>query len=231
MTVNVDGHHVQEALLGLQSSGGLHNGRWRTVVHIYQSRPLTFQRLEATYMMQTNSKLILLLTVAWMLFVFSCRDRIGHGATDYPDSLLVYPGAKVVNFSKYKGTDQLTYRVNEKYPASAVIAWISQQLQAKGWKPLPYDFLNPDLPSSHVGGWTRFIDGRQATRYIVHGWGADWKDRTENIVHYGLRYRYPESGDPNLTDLEVVVIYTPAPLAKQGQEAGQKLREEFEKKQ
>jgi hypothetical protein len=138
---------------------------------------------------------------------------------------MVYSGARDVKFSKYKGTDQLTYRVSEKFPASALIDWISAQLQVKGWEPLLYDFLNPDLPSSPVTGWTKFVDARQAVRYIVNGWGADWKDHAENIVHYGLRYRYPESGDPNLTDLEVVVIYTPALLAKQGQEAARKFME------
>lgn len=182
-------------------------------------------------MMKGNSKVNLLLTALWINFVFGCNQRADHSTAKYSDSLIVYSGAKDVKFSKYAGTDVLTYRVHEKFPASGIIGWISHKLEEKGWKPLTNSYLNPDTPSSHVKGWVKFIDATEATRHLVHQWDADWKERSENIVTYVFQYKYPESGNPNLTDLKVTAIYTPAPLAKQGREAAQKFVEEYYKEQ
>ncbi len=187
--------------------------------------------LDAAYMIRHSSRVILLMTALSVSLVFGCNQQQGQSKGEYSDSLIVHPRANDVRFSKHKGTDQLTYRVEEKFPASDVIGWISKKLRENGWEALAYHYLSPHLLSSHVKGWTKFIDATKSTKQIVHSWAAEWKDRSENVVHYALQYRYPEDGNPNLTELEVIAVYTPARLARQGQDAARKLQEEFSRQQ
>jgi hypothetical protein len=177
-------------------------------------------------MVIVRPKLVFLLAIAICggLF-FSCRGAVGHNPSGYSDALISYPGAKDVKFFEQNGTTQLIYEVEAKFPASGLIGRISYELEEKGWQALTYDYLNPDLPSSQVQGWTKFIDATKPTEQIVHQWLGDWKDDSENIVRYAFRYGYPKDGAPNLTDLEVSAIYIPAALAKQGQEAVGKFKE------
>jgi len=174
---------------------------------------------------------ILLMAVLSTGFIFGCSEPVGPSVAEHSDSLIVHPGAKNVKFFKHKGTDQLAYQLNEKYPASVVIGSISKKLEEKGWKPLPYSYLDPQLPSAHVEGWRKFVDATKPTEQIVHSWAADWTDRSENIVTYMFAYKYPKDAKPNLENLEVIAIYTPAALAKQGREAFQKFKEEFDRQQ
>jgi hypothetical protein len=174
--------------------------------------------------------IISLLTVVSLLLLASCSQRVDSGTAEYSRSLIVAPRAKDVKFSKYKGADQLTYRVDEKFPATKVIGTISKTLEGTGWTPLKNDFFNPDLPSSLVTGWTKFTDSTRTTTEVVHSWAADWKDSSQNIVRYTMQYRYPENGQPNLTQLEVTATYMPEPLAKQGLEAARKLKEQAKTK-
>jgi len=173
-----------------------------------------------------SSKISLVLAVlVFGIWPYGCGRGASSTSSEYAAALLAHPQAKDVEFFKRDGTDQLTYRLEEKFPASGIIGWTSQKLREMGWEPLSYDYLNPHLPSSHVKGWDKFGDATRPTEYTVHQWGADWKDRSENIVRYVFRYSYPRGGPPNLTDLEVTAVYIPAPLAKQNLEAAQKFRE------
>ncbi len=141
-------------------------------------------------------------------------SQCASNQSDYADALLVHPRAKDIKFSKYEGSDQLHYQVVETFPAAGIIGWLSNKLGENGWEPLTHDFLNPHLSPSDVKRWTDFVDATGPTQYIVHQWGGDWKDRSDNIVRYVLRYTYPRGGTPNLTDLEVSAVYIPALLAK-----------------
>ena len=130
----------------------------------------------------------------------------------------MYPHAKDVWSGKLRGTTQLTYRVQAKFPASGVIGWISYKLDAGGWEALTYDFLTPKHPSSQVQGWEQFIDATGPALQCVHQWLGDWKDSFGDIVRYTFRYRYPEGGAPDLVDLQVLAVYIPAFLAAQPHE-------------
>lgn len=182
-------------------------------------------------MMKGKGKVILLLSALSISFVLGCNQRAGRSTAKYSPSLMVYSGATDVKYFKYEGTDQLSYRVNVQFPASGVIGWLSFKLEEKGWEPLTHDYLNPHLSSSHVKGWEKFVDATKPNEYIVHQWLADWKDRSENIVRYAFHYRYPKGENPNLKDLEVSAVYTPAPLAKQSLEAARKFKEQLERGQ
>ena len=173
-----------------------------------------------------SSKIIFVLAVLVSgIWPYGCGRSASSTSSEYAAALLAHPQAKDVEFSKHEGTDQLTYRLEEKFPASSIIGWTSLKLKEMEWEPLTYDYLNPNLPSSHINGWAEFIDGTGPTEQIVHQWLADWKDRSENIVRYAFHYRYPKGGGPNLTKLEVSAVYIPAPLAKESLEAAQKFRE------
>jgi len=104
----------------------------------------------------------------------------------------------------------VAYALTEKHPASNAIQQISSRLKALGWTPLQDDWLNPGLPSSHVRGWTDFVDGTTTPMHHVHQWGAQWQDKSGNIVGYTLRYSYPESGTPDLQSLWINVSWYPA---------------------
>lgn len=62
------------------------------------------------------------------------------------------------------GSYSVAYSLNEKYPASNAIQQISAELEAIGWTPLKEDWLNPGMPSSHIRGWTDFVDGTTTPR-------------------------------------------------------------------
>jgi hypothetical protein len=146
--------------------------------------------------------------------------------SEYPDALLLYPGAKEVSSGKRGGTDQLTYHVKERLPASGVIDWISAELRSQNWKPLPYDSLEPNNASvaSQVRGWHPFIDSTGLG--CVQQWLGDWRDSSGNVVRYVFRYKLPKGCAPESDDLEVLAVYIPAPFVKQGQEDFKKFKQE-----
>lgn len=150
------------------------------------------------------------------------------GASEHSDALVLYPGATEVSSGKRGGTDQLTYHVKERLPASGVIDWISAELWRQKWKPLPYDVMQPDNASagSQLRGWHPFIDATGSTQQCVQQWSGYWKDSSGNVVLYMFRYKLAEDCAPDSDDLEVFATYIPAPLVKQGQEDFKKYKQE-----
>jgi hypothetical protein len=157
------------------------------------------------------------------------RTRVASaGASEHPDALLVYPCAKQISWGKFAGTDQLTYHVKERLPASDVIDWISAKLWGKSWRPLPYDSMEPDNASvaSQMRGWHPFLDSTGLG--CVQQWMGDWRDSSGNVVRYAFRYKLAKDCAPDSDDLEVFADYIPAPLVKQGQEEVKKYRQQPE---
>jgi hypothetical protein len=98
-------------------------------------------RLRQVLPMCSNSKffiLSLLLLGLCVPCIFGCRERTNQGVAGHPDCLIVTPKANDVKFTKHKGTDQVTYRVREEFPAKNLLAFVSHQLQENRWEPLPY---------------------------------------------------------------------------------------------
>lgn len=119
--------------------------------------------------------------------------------------LVVLDGAQEVRRFR-RGNDEsfyVTYLLAESHPAVNAIKQISSRLQALGWKPLLEDFLNPGLPSSHVRGWTQFLDATTQPNREIQQWFAQWQDASGNIVSYTLRYSYPSKGKPDVVTLTV----------------------------
>ena len=133
---------------------------------------------------------------------------------EYSASLVVAPSAKSPKYLKYQDErQQVVYATKSEYPAEDVLSFISTELRERGWKPLPHDFLNPDIPSSHQRGWTFFEDHTQKPSTGVYAWIADWENGSHDIVVYALRYESPDNSTRNLRNLQVLALFIPAEIA------------------
>ena len=94
---------------------------------------------------------------------------------DYPDALIQGPKAKGVRYYELRGRYQLTYVISTENPTKEAVEAISAELKRGDWTPLPEDWLNPGLPSSHVVGWSVLGDSRDH-RKTKFQWLADWED-------------------------------------------------------
>ncbi|HEV3483754.1 MAG TPA: hypothetical protein VGR97_15655 [Candidatus Acidoferrales bacterium] len=132
----------------------------------------------------------------------------------YSASLVVAPSAKSPEYLKYQdGRQQVIYSTESEYPAEDVLSFINGELKKRGWKPLPQDFLNPDIPSSHQRGWTFSEDHTQRPWTGVYAWGAGWENGSHDIVMYILRYESPDNSTRNLKNLQVIALFIPAEIA------------------
>jgi hypothetical protein len=132
-----------------------------------------------------KTKILILL----ILFFTACSHKSSQDPMAYSPSLIV--PAKPINiaYSKWKGTDQVSYEYLEAYPASALLGYINNELKQLDWQPIEYDILNPNIPSSHIKGWGNFVDSSSKTHYIVYQWLAQWKNRNDDVVFYALQYK------------------------------------------
>ena len=172
----------------------------------------------------TALQLIALVAAAFFLLggLTACPSRARR---DFPDSLIVPPRARKVQYGKYHGADQVRYKIEIDYPADEILSLIAATLKSKGWQPLEEDFLNPGLPSSHVAGWTEFGDITTHPETTVRQWLAQWENATHDVVWYALRYTYPTGQPPDLHTLQVHASYYPADMVKQAKRITEKLRE------
>lgn len=137
-------------------------------------------------------------------------------------ALVVPPDAtNVRRETKPDGTAGVTYAVQEEFPADALLGRIRAALTTPDWQPLPNDWLNPDLASSHTRGWTDFDEGRRTPPTHVHQWSAQWRDSKGNVVSYSLRYDskiQPAGVDvsrPDNSNVSVTALWVPERVAKQ----------------
>lgn len=156
-----------------------------------------------------------LLALAAVMPLATCQPNNEQSGDKYSDALLVVPGAQKVNFTRFQGSDQVTYTLSAPYPADEVISYISDELGAKGWEPLNYDLLNPGIPTSHVRGWTSFGDMTTTPHTVVYQWMAEWEDTLQDIVLFNLEYRWPKGGAADWQNLRVFGAYYPANIAEE----------------
>jgi hypothetical protein len=147
----------------------------------------------------------------------SCVAQQASWRVEHRDSMLVAPLATQVKYVEVLGLDEeLTYIVEEPYPATDFLAFLREDLKKKNWKPLPYYPGQPNTPSSHVTGWARLgvgVDGTEVPR-PEYRWLASWEDENHDIVGYWLQYTNSEH-EHYLRTLHVEVNYIPAKTANQ----------------
>ena len=98
-----------------------------------------------------------------LILLFGCSEKGGQSASDYSNSLIVLSNASNVKYQKIRGSDQITYKVIDYYPAKDSIDELNRRLENKKWTPLETGWLNPDIPTSHIRGWGNFTDGTERT--------------------------------------------------------------------
>jgi hypothetical protein len=162
--------------------------------------------------MMNRIEAVALLTIVSLVGI-CCSPSKSDDPSKYSDALIVLKGAKELSYGRFRGTDQLSYRITVSYPADREISQIREKLADKGWKPLEEDFLNPGQPSSHVGGWTNFTDDRVKPAREVRQWLAQWESPNKDILSCQLRYSYPAGKKEDMDSLEVRLIFVPAELA------------------
>jgi hypothetical protein len=157
----------------------------------------------------------------------------GQDSREIPAVLIVYPNAKDVNtHTEPNGQVSMIYRVDQNYPAQEILNHLKEVLMAKRWTPLMTDWLNPDIPSSHARGWTKWIDGTVTPNTRVHQWFAEWKNDKGDIVLYELRYdsrldSYSQmTKPPDNSRLRVTGIFVPRELAVNMRELAVKFQSE-----
>ena len=166
-------------------------------------------------------RIVLLTTAA--LIGFACQPReSGSSPLHLPAVLVVAAGASDVHpETKPDGEIGVTYSIDEKFRPDALLERIRAAVPSPEWQPLPNDWLNPGLASSHERGWTEFRDATVTPPTEVHQWLAQWQDSHGNVVWYGLRYDSKakdgavDLSRPDNAHLNVTAVWVPAPVAKQ----------------
>jgi hypothetical protein len=140
-----------------------------------------------------------------------------------PDALIVYRDSTNVRFLKRGPSDQLIYNVRVKFPATAVVDWISRKLHERGWNAPTNDFMDPSSASSRAFGWQEELAGLKQPWVCVRLWIGDWQDSSGNIVRYIVRYKEPCSSHAS-TNLEVIATYIPEATAREMEREVEQLR-------
>jgi len=106
----------------------------------------------------------------------------GNGQSVLPPALLVLPGAKNVKTSQ-RNDGEVSYRLQEAWPAEKTIALIGGQLEAEGWQPSATYLLGSGTAGLRM--WTPAILGRQT----VFGWWGQWNKSDGSVAIYVLQYK------------------------------------------
>lgn len=152
-----------------------------------------------------------------LIIIFSVSCSVSKNKQDpsvFSDSLIVIKDASNAKFAKMNGTQQVVYSIIEPYPALNIISEIDNKLKTMGWRALEKDWLNPQIPTSHVRGWTTYIDETKNDNKEVHLWCSNWTNPQNDMLVYSLTYSRQLETDSIMSDLTVVGIYIPRELAK-----------------
>jgi hypothetical protein len=121
-----------------------------------------------------------------VLLTVACFAQQGSWKTEHYDSLLVAPKATEVNYIEWQsGLHQVTYILEEPYPASDVLSFICEDLKQKGWTPKPgCSDRNPWMKMGLYG------PGSPRAQYR---WMSAWENENNEQVQYTLDYKDSKS--------------------------------------
>jgi hypothetical protein len=116
-----------------------------------------------------------------VLLTVTCFAQQGSWKTEHYDSLLVAPNATEVNYVEWQsGLHQVTYLVEEPYPASDLVDFICEDLKQKGW--------TPKLGCSHVNRWMKMGPYGPGSPRAQYRWQGSWENEYNEQVQYLLDY-------------------------------------------
>ena len=163
--------------------------------------------------MFNSLKTIIVIAAAGVILVV-CSNTTDQNGNASSDALIVVAGVQSPKYQQFNGAYRMNYELQADYPANEIIAYISKQLKAKGWKPLRQDYLNPGMLTSHAKGWTSFTDASTTPQRTIHLWQGDWVNESKATVRYRFTYEYSKEGKPDLRNLQVWAIYVPPQVAE-----------------
>ena len=160
-----------------------------------------------------------------LFLLLDCAPQSRQTA-DYEDALVEPSGAYNLVQGTQKGTQQISYQLDEPYPAELFLGKLTQGLTDLGWAPLQDSWFNPGSPSSHASGWSHFQDGTVSPIVRVDQWMAEWTIADGALLSYVLKYSYPLHGEPIRDTLSVTAIVLSPEAARAFQNQAAALAEE-----
>jgi len=122
-----------------------------------------------------------------------------------PEALVLSEKARNLNYAQ---VSQVSYIVEEKYPAKHLLREVTAKLSAQGWKPLDYDPLNPTNKSINMHHWTSFLDATQGPDDIKVDQWMGWFDNSNGSrLLLGLRYLNRFSGGAGAKTVRVFLSH------------------------
>lgn len=152
-----------------------------------------------------------------VLAIMSLVAALRAQAKPRPQALVVLDGATNVRFTEdYNGAVKYVLRV--AFPAEQIIEPVGRHLSAQGWTPSNFSAVDPQLPTSHLDGWGKYIDGDD----LVRTWSGEWnKPDGRNVqCSFSFRFKVNDKGVYVPNDrLEVIGIVMSAEMVKAGRKA------------
>jgi hypothetical protein len=119
--------------------------------------------------------------IGFGVLTVACFAQQGSWKTEHYDSLLVAPNATEVNYIEWQsGLHQVTYIVEEPYPASDVLSFICEDLKQKGWTPKP--------GCSDRNLWMKMGPYGPGNPGAQYRWMSAWENENNEQVQYMLDY-------------------------------------------
>jgi hypothetical protein len=118
--------------------------------------------------------------LVWIVALSACSSATVIPRIPDPAVIVLSNAKDVRSFDIDDG--QVSYRVEQPYPAEQAISEIHQRLNALGWHRRERDFLNPGGSSATAGKWGETqVEGRD-----VAVWAEQWENGGGDIVSYGV---------------------------------------------
>ena len=88
----------------------------------------------------SRSQYVICAAIVVALTTACCLSQTKSESRSHP-ALIVAPSASNVNYASRDGQTELTYTVQERYPAERTLRFIEETLQRRKWKPAPAPFF------------------------------------------------------------------------------------------
>ena len=106
-----------------------------------------------------------------------------------PKQMFVHPAARELRIlESSSGRVDVTYGVQENFPAPQLRESIARRLRESGYHLLDHDFLDPSAKVETPREWASYIDGRTRPETCVREIVEDWQNAKGDVVRSGLRY-------------------------------------------
>lgn len=173
-----------------------------------------FRTMEKTVALSHSSRGQQVVRVAIILALAAvcCYSQTGSRSQV---ALVVAPSASDVKYASRDGHSELTYTLQESYPAKRTLRFLEATLRSRKWKPVKSDPVTN--ASSHEREWTGHETASCLARWTIHQWVGEWQDEQHNLVRYTLRsvVKTTDTGEEDSpAPLQVSAVYVPASVGR-----------------